>query len=559
MNIVGKSGDGADANSDKRSSFQWRLLRGHKAAIAWLLLGGLAVALATGMALPILILKMIDEGVIDRDPQALILFTMLALAVQLVQFSTSYLIRIRRARLRNQMVEEVSLGMLNGFYRLPFRSVLQKDSGYFISRIHDEAPRAVEPLLRMAVDLSVTILSLLISLVVAVFLSWRVALFVAVGVPLFHSLSRKVTPKIRQTSQEASEEEAIAKGVLERLVGAYRVVNIFSRHKEARQGYTLALRRQMDKLFANARFGAIFGSLGAGFVHWSATIVLSISGYEVIQGRLTLGGMIAISNIYGRMIGYAQELVNALPSLHSAQAILTRVFEFQSQAEERVPPLASVDGAALRSMGFAYGTEEICSDLNLTIQKGERVLVLGSNGSGKTTLAHIMAGLLKPSAGAAEVPGVSRTSAAFFPPIFIPGDIAANLGFDCLSDSKKEWLAQIAQAFEIQDLIGKDPQELSAGQRQKASLLRALLKDAELYIFDEPFANIDAKTKDKVFQALLEFTQGKSLMVIMHCEDHLHQEFDQVIDLDVMGSQFSRPQRAGPPRRPDGQAKERAI
>ena len=528
-----------------RGSRYRSLLEGHKSDIAWLLLGGFIVASTIGLATPLLFKSITDEGIMKKDVEALLFLTLLGIAVMLVNALARYFIRLKRTRLRNELVQEICVRLLGDFYRLPYKSVLKKDKGYFISRIYDEAPRAVEPLLQMVVDLAVTGLSMLISLLVVVALSWRVALLVCIGVPLFHLLSGKISSKIRATWRQASENEALAKGVLERLVSSHRIIRIFGMQGKATEKFTRSLLGHMEKLFSNAQFSAIFWSVGIGFVNLSYLVVLALSGFEVIQGRMTIGSMIAITTIYARMINYAQQLVNAIPNVQNAGVTLERLFEFESQAEKQPLQLASADGVAVEGMGFAYDTEEVCSGLSLKIRKGERVLVVGSNGTGKTTLANILAGLLKPTAGTARVPSVDRISAAFFPPVFLPGSIAENVGYDRLSDEKKALFSETARAFEIEGLVDEDPQSLSAGQRQKASILRALLKSADLYIFDEPFSNIDEKTKGTLFQTILDATQGKSLLMVMHGEQQLHCEFDHVIDLDLTGSRRSKG-RQGP-------------
>lgn len=513
------------------------LLKTRKRALAWLLAGSLASALTFGVALPILILKITDEGVTKGDLRALLFYTLVALLAFSFNGLAVYLIRVKRTRLRNSLVEEISRKMLGDFYRIPYQKTLGRDSGYFVARICDETPKAVEPLVRLIIELAVTALSMSASLAVVAYLSWRVAVLVLVGILFFQALSRRLTSKIRETSKGASESEALSKGIVERLIGAHRIVNVFEMDEQAGSKYSLALRRQLTRHFDNARFSAAFSSLGVTFLYCSAIVVLSMAGYEVVQGRLSFGGLLAITNIYGRLVGYAQTIVDLMPSLQNARATLERLLEFESLAAER-PQQPAVEGRiAVERMGFAYNSEEVCRDLSLSIQKGEKVLVIGRNGSGKSTLAHVLAGLLHPTSGTARVPGPGRVSVAFFPPSFIPGDVSENVGLERLNDPKRQLFYKIAHDFGIHNEIGQDPQQLSAGQRQKVSILRALLKDADLYIFDEPFSNVDAESKDRLFQTILRVTEGKSLVLVMHCDEQFHSQFDKVLNLELTGPQ----------------------
>lgn len=520
------------------------LLKSHKATLIWLLLGTAASAALMGIALPLLVMEITDACVVARDFALVVSYALWAIIVLGTNSSARYLIQIEQAKLRNSVVGEISCSLLADFYRIPLRQVIERDKGYFLSRIYDETPKAVEPLLRLAIEIFVAGLSIVASAAVLTYLSWRTALLAAVGVPAYHYVSKRLNERIRQSSQEASEREAIAKGVLERLIGGHRIVNIFDLRSQAEGRYSKALGRQLDKFFDNARLSAVMTSLINGLAQWSTVVVLAVTGYELIQGRLSVGGLVATNNIYARLIGLSQALVNMLPSYQNAQATLERLLEFHALAEDRHPPAS--DEVALHEMGFAYNSKEICSGMNLTIGAGEKVLVVGSNGSGKTTLAHVLAGLMQPTSGSAQGPGFEGISAAFFPPSFIPGNVADNIGIERLSDEKKELLYRIADSFEIRELLQEDPQELSAGQRQKVSILRALLKDANLYVFDEPFSNIDGNTKNRIFQTILEVTSGRRLLLVMHGDEQLHGEFDKIIDLDRSDGKLPEPARGHP-------------
>lgn len=508
------------------------LLSRRKGVLAWLVVASLASALAFSLALPLVIMRFTDEGVMAQNLQALGYYSALALAIVVVNFAAGYLIQVNRYRLRNAVVEEISLRSFRQFFTIPFKTILQKDSGYFIARIYDEIPKSVGPFIQLVIELAVTGLSLVASFGVLLYLSWRVTLLVLIGVPLFHFVSGRLLGRIRQYAKEASESEAMAKGLLQRMVEAHKVVNLFNLHNTAWTLYGGALKRLLGAFYDNARSSVVYTTLGTAFVFGSSILVLFYSGYEVVQGRLTMGGLVAISNIYGRLLGYVQTVVQGLPALQSSLANFDRLFEFLSLGAGQEDAIEAGDRIAVRDIGFAYQAQEVFKGLSLAIDKGERLLIVGRNGSGKTTLVHVLAGILQPTSGKAQTFGVKGASAAFFPPSFIPGDVASNVGFDDLSDEKKELYNRLAEAFEIREQLGEDPHSLSAGQQQKVSILRALLKEADLYIFDEPFSNVDQRTKDRIFEAILEVTRGKCLVLVMHCDEQFHSEFDRVIDLD---------------------------
>jgi ABC-type multidrug transport system ATPase subunit len=119
-------------------------------------------------------------------------------------------------------------------------------------------------------------------------------------------------------------------------------------------------------------------------------------------------------------------------------------------------------------------------------------------------------------------------SRAILPFDFVPGTVRENLG---ALEGEEERCRRLAQVVGLAASLDKDPAELSVGQRKRLEILMVLLKPAELYILDEPLAGIDVLSKSKIMQAILEATQGKTLLVIMHGDAEFHGQFDRVLDL----------------------------
>jgi ABC-type multidrug transport system ATPase subunit len=231
------------------------------------------------------------------------------------------------------------------------------------------------------------------------------------------------------------------------------------------------------------------------------------------------------------LLNNASIIFKSVPDIQQAVATLDRISEFKALADVEKITTAS-DSILLKNVSLAYDQHTVLENLDLTIRRGERVLITGSNGSGKTTLAHVISGFLPPTAGEVSVPDKARISISLFPPIFIPGDVEENMNVEELSSDRRRRFLELVKEFGIHDKVGEDPEELSAGQRQKVSLIMALLKDAEIYIFDEPLANVDIYTKEKVLEKILNLDRTKTVIMIMHCDEDVYHLFDRVIDLD---------------------------
>ena len=508
------------------------IFKGHKRETFFLLSVGAVSSVVSSLALPLVIRNIIDEGIMKGSLAALRYFAVIAFLIVLVAESANYVIKIIQSRLQNSIVMELNIQMLDRFYRIPYGHIVKNDSGYFIARIYDEISKTTAPLITLVTDTSVAALSVLAAFGVLFYVSWRLTILLAFSIPIFFFIINKTSSRIQQASRQASEYEAKSKGLLERLIRAYKVVNVFGLHRRAKRQYGTFLSRQLTAVYSNVKVSNAFSSLAGGVAFSTQISLLVASGYEIIQGRLTYGSALAISNIYALLLNNASIIFKSVPDVQQAIASLDRINEFKALAEVKKLSTAS-DGIALKGVSLAFDGHNVFENLDVTIKRGERVLITGSNGSGKTTLAHVISGFLPPTAGEASVPDTARISLSLFPPSFIPGDVKENVNADELSSDKRRLLSELATEFGIDCKVGDDPEELSAGQRQKVSLIMALLKDADVYIFDEPLANIDMHTKGRVLERILSLDRAKTIIIMMHCDEEVYHLFDRVIDLDL--------------------------
>lgn len=114
---------------------------------------------------------------------------------------------------------------------------------------------------------------------------------------------------------------------------------------------------------------------------------------------------------------------------------------------------------------------------------------------------------------------------------FAPGTLRDNLLFDALSVERQRYVLALAREFELSEALDTAPDELSAGQRKKAEVIMGLMKGADLYLFDEPLANVDAEAKPRIMRRIFERTSGKKLVVVMHGDDELKTRFDRVVEV----------------------------
>lgn len=479
---------------------------------------------------PLILKVLIDEGLVAGNFR---LFVVLAAAV--VVFGVVIRVgvwgfELLAQKLRNKVAETLSLQLLGAFYQIDFLQTKQRESGYFLSRIYDEPAKVAQGVVGTWIGLVTQFLSLLGAAAVTLYLSWKITVLLLAVVPPLYYLANRFGPRITQASKAENEEEANLREGLAHAVDAYTTVQVFSLFDTVHRRIGGQVRKFLDVLFSRVKAAKTFQMYSSISMSLAEAVVLLVAGYGVITGWLTIGGLFAFMSAFWKVIGAASGLVGLMPELSKLDGYIERLVEFEGSArprEETDSEPIEIDGVTA-----GYDGHTVFRDMTLRIRQGEKVLIVGPNGSGKSTLAYLMTQLLRPERGVVNAPRLERVSALLSPFHFVPGTLKDNVGFDRLSDEKKEFFQELVQVLDLADKVDKDPStELSQGQKKKAQIIMTLLKDADVYIFDEPLANVDSESKRQILQYQIDRAEGKTLISIMHGDEEYVSLFDRVVPL----------------------------
>lgn len=504
------------------------IVRGNKGRFFACMALGLLSNGFVSAANPLALKYLFDEGIIRGDFTRFVLISIAFVAIFTLWRIGVFFYRIFVQNLKNDVFREISLGMLDKFYRLPYGEVIKRDRGYFLSRIYDEVAGAAPAVIDATLQMSNMVITLIAALAVAVSISLRATLTVLVIVPVVYVLAQRYGSRIKRESVAEKEEEAKVRGVLERAVGSYKTARVFNLQSQAAARFDQQVGGFITAFFTRFKTSTRYEMLSGIFMSYVENIAIVGAGYEILMGRMTFGGFMGFMSAFWGVMGAVRGIFGLVPELSRASGMVERLREFE---ESQIAQTGVVhdDFVRLDDVSFAYDGHSVLSHFELAPKPGERILVVGPNGSGKSTLAHLMSGLLLPTSGVTTTYPLDRVSAVILPYDFIPGTVRDNLAF--VAPEESERVERMTQQLGITASLDKDPSELSAGQRKRLEILMVLLKPADLYVVDEPLAGIDVDSKRRVMEAILDTTEGKTLLVIMHGDAEFYAHFDRVLDL----------------------------
>ncbi|MEW6733727.1 MAG: ABC transporter ATP-binding protein [Acidobacteriota bacterium] len=503
----------------------------HKARFVSCLCLGLLLNAFISATNPLALKYLFDQGIIRQNFK---LFTILGLAFVIlfaVWRVATLIYGLCVQKLKTNILTALSLRLVRSYYKIPYKEIINHENGYFISRVYDEIYVNTLPIVDSFFALLNAIISLLVALLVVSYISWRATIVLLVATPVLYKLSRYFGAKIKEESKQEQEEEARLRGVLGRALAAYKLTRVFQLQEVVLSKTAMHLSYFIDALYSRYKTSAIYQTAGNLLISFIETAAIISAGYEMLNGRMTFGGFMGFTNAFWIVIGSSREIFDLIPAFSRTSAAIERLMEF----ENRVAPLTAVHHTNflhLEKISFSYNGTSILKDFNLSVEQKSRVLIVGPNGCGKSTLAHLAAGFLPPTNGEIYTFELNSISAVILPYDFIPGTVKDNVAFAAHPLQINRFSA-LAQEFGLADQLDKDPDEFSAGQKRKLAVMMGLLKEAELYIFDEPLASIDVESKEKVMNAIFRETKGKTLIVVMHGDEQYYHRFDQIVLLNA--------------------------
>ena len=347
-------------------------------------------------------------------------------------------------------------------------------------------------------------------------------------------------PALQEVQQRIAELTAEA----EESVSGVRVVKAFAREQHMLGRFRRSVSRVFDQNVYSTRLRAFYNPLIAFLPNIGLAVVLYVGGRQVIDGSLLLGDFTAFYLYVIMLIGPMRMLGIALGMSQRAIASGNRLFEIL----DREPRISSDPGAAplpegpghvhLAGVGLAYGgSEQALRDIDLAVEAGRVIALVGPTGSGKTSLVGLLARLYDPTSGTVRIDGADlqdvdlrslRSQIAFVAddPFLFSASVAENIGY-ARPDATREEIevaARRAQATEFierlpegyETVVGERGLTLSGGQRQRIAIARALLADPRILILDDATSSVDARTEAEIRRGLDEALRGRTTFIVAH-------------------------------------------
>lgn len=434
---------------------------------------------------------------------------------------------------------------------------LQSQSQYFHSRERsgDLVRRITEDcryVRQLTLDVWIPAFSAVSTLLLMVFIMLSmhevmtlIALLAALPIPL---IIKWLSQKLTNASYDYQVAESMVMAHAEQGFSSLPIVQAFNRSADASRRFAAltnsALSRYMRSIFIQLQFEVSVNSAAA----IGTATMLVVGGFAVLEGELSVGELVVFIAYLAALYQPMQSLAYMASGVADARAKSMRVNELLDHDEsvveypdaEQLCAESGRDGYVVEfeAVGFAYENgSDVLDGINLKIEAGETVALVGSSGSGKSTLASLLLRFYDPQHGRIRVAGKDlreltleslRGSIAVVlqDPFLLPISVAENIAYGRPGANRKdiveaarfanadEFIKELPQGYDTE--LSEQGTGLSGGQRQRLSIARALLKDAPILVLDEPTSALDVKTEGALLEVLERLRAGRTTLIIAH-------------------------------------------
>ncbi|BCN68063.1 ABC transporter ATP-binding protein [Prescottella equi] len=538
--------------------------RPHRRHIAWYLVLSVVTA-ALAVATPILAGRVVDAIVAGDETSVVVRLALLIAAIALLEAGLAIVTRWLSASIGEDLILDLRRAVFDHVQRMPVAFFTRTRTGALVSRLNNDvigAQRAFSDTLSGVVGNLVT---LVITLVVMIGISWQITLLSLLLLPVFVLPARRMGARLARLNREAANHNSVMSTQMTERFSApgATLVKLFGRPADESAEFAVRARRVRDIGVRTAMLQSVFVTALTLVSALALALVYGLGGFYALRGQLEAGAVVSLALLLTRLYSPLTSLASARVDVMSAMVSFERVFEILdlkpliADKPDAVEVPSGPVSVEFRNVGFAYpaadkvslasleevatldtrGGSTVLHDVSFRVEPGQMVALVGSSGAGKSTIASLLPRLYDADSGAVLLAGTDvrdlRSDSIRRTVGMVTQDghlfhesVRANLLLARPGASEDElWevlrRARLTELIEslpdgLDTVVGERGYRLSGGERQRLTIARLLLAQQRVVILDEATAHLDSTSEAAVQEALGEALEGRTAVVIAH-------------------------------------------
>ncbi|KAA3626565.1 MAG: lipid A export permease/ATP-binding protein MsbA [Proteobacteria bacterium] len=494
-------------------------------------------------AMPAWFRPVIDGSFINKDPATIVWTPIILVVIFLVRGIGTFISSVGLNWIAQRVVMDLRKEMFNKLLVLPARYYSDTATGRTVSKATYDVTQVAQASTEVLLVLVQDGLALIGLLAWMFYLNWQLTLIMLAVTPLLIPVLKYANRRMRQLNIALQGRMGDLTHVLEETIIGHKVVKLFGGENYEQQRHDIianGLRQLNVKVVATSAFLVPTVQLAAVV---ALALIVYIASYQAAQNHFTAGEFVSYFVATGLLFRPLKRLTKVNENLQRGLAAAGSVFALIDEPPE--PRNGTVEISHLRGeirfqqLSFAYQDDApVLRELDLVIEPGETIALVGASGSGKTTLMNLIPRFIHPTQGRLLIDGVdieefdvrnlrSHISLVSQEVVLFNDTVRANIAYGALNQASEEQILEAARAAHVLEFVERMPQgldtligesglKLSGGQRQRLAIARAILKDAPILLLDEATSALDSHSERHIQEAVERLRSGRTTLVIAH-------------------------------------------
>ncbi|WP_226641053.1 ABC transporter ATP-binding protein [Bacillus tropicus] len=448
-------------------------------------------------------------------------------------------------RIANTILYDLRKHIFGHLQKLSLRYYSNTKTGEIISRVIHDVEQTKDFVITGLMNVWLDTATIAIAIIVMFSMNIKLTFVTLLILPIYVVAVKYFFGRLRKLTKERSQALATMQGYLHERIQGMQVTRSFALEEYEGKQFEKRNNEFLTKALTHTSWTARTFSAVNTLTDLGPLLVIGFAAYEVVQGQLTLGTMVAFVGYMDSLYSPLRRLVNSSTTLTQSFASMDRVFELLDEKYDIVNVPSAVQTKKLNgevifdNVSFRYNSDEkeVLHNLSLTMLPGEKVALVGASGGGKSSLASLIPRFYDVSSGAVYVDGIdvrkydmrnlrSHIGIVLQDNLLFSDTIGANILYGNPKAAEEEVIAA-AKAAQIHDFIielpdgydtvvGERGVKLSGGQRQRVAIARVFLKNPSLLILDEATSALDLENERYIQEALQTLAADRTTIIIAH-------------------------------------------
>ena len=502
------------------------------------------VAAGANLYIPWIIKDMIDKVLADKAMALLNLICIGIIVVFLIRgifyFGQSYLV----SYIGQRVIIDIREVMFRKFQRMPMSYFDKHQTGETMSYITNDVAAVQAALVENLIELFTESSILIGSIVMMLYLDWKLTLLTLIVVPMVGYCMKIFGKKIKANGTVIQERMADITSMLQESISSIRVVKSFVREDYEIKRFCRENELNFQATMTNVKLTSLLTPTVEFLAAIAVTLIVWFGGYEVINGIMTAGSLVAFLTYAVNLANPVKRLSRIYGRMQKAMAAVDRIFnvlDLQEAVSDKPDSkiLPQVKGhVSIENISFSYdGVHDALKNVSFEVKPGQMIAFVGPSGAGKSTIANLIPRFYDVNEGAIKIDGLDirdvtvhslREQIGIVPQetVLFSTTVMENIRYGRLDATDEEvikasiaancdeFIKQLPNGYQTQ--IGERGLNLSGGQRQRLSIARAILKNPRILILDEATSALDTESEKIVQSALDDLMVGRTSFVIAH-------------------------------------------